>query len=389
MRIALFILLDGVGWRHAEQARFLAELCPYRQPLKTVLGYSCAAVPTILSGKLPVETRQWAMWFYSPETSPFRQAAWLVKVPSPVRRLLRVTRQQVIGDYKARRGITGYCEVYQIPDELLPLMDTCIGKSLYLPKALSPVESIFDRWREDGVPYRVYGYPTPDRETLDLVAADLAQDPCRAYFLHLYETDSYLHGHCTEPTLVQARLTRYGEDIATLFRTAEAHGVPVDLLIFSDHGMTPVSGQYDLMRDIAQLRLTTGRDYVPFYDSSMARFWFLRPTAESRIRALLERLECGRVLPEDELVRLGICFPDRQFGQLIFLMRPGWVINPSHMGSVPLNGMHGFHPLEDPWADAILLSTRPIPAPASHIADLYQLMCRSIRPGGPYDPDRA
>lgn len=382
-RIALFILLDGVGWRHAEQARLLAGLCPYRRPLKTVLGYSGAAVPTIVTGKLPVETGQWAMWFYSPETSPFRHGAWLVKLPSPLRRLLHVTRQRIVGDYKARRGITGYCEVYQIPDELLPLMDTCVGKSLYFPKALSPVESIFDRWREDGVPYRVYGYPTPDRETLDQAAVDLRQDPYRAYFLHLYETDSFLHSHCTEPAPVQARLTRYGEDIATLYHLAKAGGVPVDLLLFSDHGMTPVSGRYDLMKELAGLDLTVGRDYVPFYDSSMARFWFLRPPAESQIRGLLGRLECGRVLSEDELVRLGIGFPDRRFGHLIFLMRPGWVINPSHMGSVPLNGMHGFHPLEDPWADAVLLSTRPTPEHVTHIADLYQVMCGWARPGEP------
>jgi hypothetical protein len=55
-------------------------------------------------------------------------------------------------------------------------------------------------------------------------------------------------------------------------------------------------------------------------------------------------------------------------------MNPGWIINPSHMGTTAPAGMHGFHPDEDPWADAMLLSTRPIPDRVRHIADLFDLM---------------
>jgi predicted AlkP superfamily pyrophosphatase or phosphodiesterase len=378
--VALYVLLDGVGWRQAEDARLLAALCPHRRQLTTVLGYSCGAVPTILTGKLPVETGQWAMWFYAPATSPFRRAAWQAKTPEMLRRLLGITRQRIVGDYKVRRGITGYCEVYQIPDQLLPVVDTCIGKSLYLPEALTPVETIFDRWLGAGIPFRVYGYPTPDAETFRKAMADLTDDHATTYFLHLYESDSFLHRYCNDADAVRARLGEYEAEIMRFYALARSRAESVSLTIFSDHGMTNVTSQADVMGEIAALGLRLCRDYVALYDSTMARFWFLRSSAEEKIRDCLARLSSGRTIPEEELERLGIRFADRRFGHLVFLMRPGWVINPSHMGSVPPVGMHGYHPEEDPGADAALLSTRPIPDGVAHIRDLFGLLSRHEPP---------
>jgi len=379
--VALHVLLDGVGWRQAEETRFLAALCPHRRRLATVLGYSCGAVPTLLTGKLPVETGQWAMWFYAPATSPFRGAAWQAKCPALVRRLLGITRQRIVGDYKARRGITGYCEVYQIPDRLLPMVDTCIGKSLYLPGALAPVETIFDRWRGEGIPYRVYGYPTPDAETLRRAAANLAESHATTYFLHLYESDAFLHRHCDDADAVRQRLGAYEAEITRLYTLAQRRAERVSLTLFSDHGMTAVTAQEDVMGKVAGLGLRLGRDYVAIYDSTMARFWLLRPAAETKIRDCLAQLSCGTVLPDEELERLGILFRDRRFGHLVFLMRPGWVINPSHMGSVPPAGMHGYHPDEDRGADAALLATHAIPDAVAHIRDLFGVLSQHTPSG--------
>jgi predicted AlkP superfamily pyrophosphatase or phosphodiesterase len=374
--VALYILLDGVGWHQAEAAHLLAALCQHRKRLFTVLGYSCGAVPTLLTGKLPVETGQWAMWYYAPATSPFRRAAWQAKSPPLLRRLLGITRQRIVGDYKARRGITGYCEVYQIPDRLLPVVDTCIGTSLYLPNALAPVETIFDRWRERGILYRAYGYPTPDAETLRQARADLAGDRATRYFLHLYESDGFLHRHCDDADAVRRRLGEYEAEITQLYALAQGRAESASLTLFSDHGMTTVAAHEDVMGKVAGLGLRLCRDYMAIYDSTMARFWFLRSPAEAKVRDCLERLSCGRVLPDDELKRLGILFTDRRFGHLVFLMRPGWVINPSHMGSAPPVGMHGYHPDEDRGADAALLSTHPIPDRVAHIRDLFGLLSK-------------
>jgi predicted AlkP superfamily pyrophosphatase or phosphodiesterase len=242
---------------------------------------------------------------------------------------------------------------------------------------LETCDSVFDVWTRAGVPFRAFGYPLRDHQSLRETADDVRCNPKPLYFLHLYETDAFLHTRCRDLEGFAKALRPYAAGLEEIYRAACQAARTVELSIFSDHGMTPVVGEVDLMGRVEGLGLRMFQDFIALYDSTMARFWFRHPGAEARILGALEGGEKVRLLPEAELRRLGVFFPDRRFGQVIFLMEPGWVINPSHMGSVALAGMHGYHPEEDPWADAMLLSSRAISAETRHIADLFDWM----RPG--------
>jgi len=79
-------------------------------------------------------------------------------------------------------------------------------------------------------------------------------------------------------------------------------------------------------------------------------------------------------LPDSELERLRALFTDRYFGELIFLVKEGVLIVPSHMGQRPIRAMHGYHP-EEPHSYAALLSNRfDIPAGVTAIPNIYDLM---------------
>ena len=49
-RIHIFILIDALGWEYIKERPFLNDVLPHRQPLRTVLGFSSGAIPTILTG---------------------------------------------------------------------------------------------------------------------------------------------------------------------------------------------------------------------------------------------------------------------------------------------------------------------------------------------------
>jgi len=116
-------------------------------------------------------------------------------------------------------------------------------------------------------------------------------------------------------------------------------------------------------------------DYLAVYDSTMARFWFFGDQAKQKVERRLTELQCGRILGDEELRQLGVFFADRRFGELIFLLNPGWLVSQSDFngkGWMPI-GMHGYHP-EDPYSDAIFLgSSRPSLAMRT-IADVYSCM---------------
>ena len=83
----------------------------------------------------------------------------------------------------------------------------------------------------------------------------------------------------------------------------------------------------------------------------------------------------GRILSEMELKTMGAYWPDGRFGELIFLVDPGVMIVPSHMGQKSLAAMHGYHP-NDPSADAIFLSNVNLEKKPVHLKDIFPLMVK-------------
>ncbi len=52
-RITLCFFVDALGWEAAQRHRAFQDLAPHAYRQRTILGYSCAAQPTILTGRMP------------------------------------------------------------------------------------------------------------------------------------------------------------------------------------------------------------------------------------------------------------------------------------------------------------------------------------------------
>jgi hypothetical protein len=117
-----------------------------------------------------------------------------------------------------------------------------------------------------------------------------------------------------------------------------------------------------------------GVDYAVVYDSTMARFWFFNDRARHTVTEALSHVSEGRIVPDTELQSLGALFPDRYFGELIFLVREGILIVPSDMGERPIRAMHGYHPSE-PQSYALLSTNQPtLPSDVTAIPHVFDLM---------------
>jgi predicted AlkP superfamily pyrophosphatase or phosphodiesterase len=159
-------------------------------------------------------------------------------------------------------------------------------------------------------------------------------------------------------------------------RVAGEHYAEVRLYVFSDHGMANCDELLNLKAFIEPLPFRVGQDYAVVYDSTMARFWFFNDRARQEITRQLEQVNQGRIVSDAELKHLRAFFPDRYFGELIFLVREGVLIVPSHMGERPIRAMHGYHPA-DPQSYAVLCTNQPeIPEEVVAIPDIYRLMVR-------------
>ena len=374
MSKSLFIFIDAFGWEILNNHKFLNGLIQTRGPLKTPLGYSSAAVPTILSGRLPAEHGHWSFFYYSPQTSPFNFLRWFSLFPEFITERGRV-RHYLSKGVKKLLGYTGYFQLYNAPLKYIHLFDYCEKKDLFKPNGFNQGNGIFDVLHEKGMPYHVSNWRRPDKENIESAICEVGKDEIRFAFIYLSELDGLLHAFGTKHQKIEDKIRWYEQKIYELFKAASTEKI-VELYVFSDHGQADVHATIDLMSMVEKLGLQFGKDYVAFYDSTIARFWFLNVQAERNIRQLLSSQTKGKILKEEELVALGAFWPDGRFGELMFLVDPGVMIVPSHMGKAPMAAMHGYHP-NDPSADGIFLSNLDLESPPVHLKNIFPLMIKN------------
>ena len=371
--LPLFVFVDACGWEIIKHDRFARHLAPERRRLTSVFGYSSACVPSILSGRWPVEHRNWCYFVYDPEHSPFKSLKPLRWLPRALtsRRFFRHRLSRLL---KTHLKFRGYFDLYNIPFEHISLFDFSEKKSPLQPGGMNRGSNIFDHLQERAIPYHVSDPARTERENLDHLLTDIDRESIDFAFLYWPDLDGLLHRVGNTSPEVPAKLRAYEPWLDELMTHARRHYDEVRLTIFSDHGMANCDRHLDLRAMIDALGLRMGVDYAVVYDSTMARFWFFEDRARRLITERLEQVPEGRIVSDPELEELGALFPDRYFGERIFLVQEGVLIVPSHMGERPIRAMHGYHP-NDPHSYASLLTNyADVPDDVTAIPHVYRLM---------------
>ena len=371
----LFIFIDAFGREvFLRHPFFLQDLILDHKKLDTVPGYSSACDPSIISGRLPCEHRMWSSFYYDPERSPFKWLRIFSILPDFIFSRGRV-RHYLSRLIKKSLGFTGYFQLYGVPFSVLPLFNYAEKKRIWEPGGLLCGESIFDELSRRGVPYYVHDSAVSDDVKLARLTADIEAQRIEFAYCSLGKLDALMHAEGTRSPKVAELIQMYDRQIRRLVAAAEARYEEVNWYVFTDHGMHDITEGYDLIADIRRTGLLWNRDYAAFYDSTMARFWFLNERGRQTITDLLGDHPKGRILTEGELKREGVWFEDGMYGEVIFLMNSGIQIVPSFMGVKQIKGMHGYDP-RDPDSAATICSNRKLPSGLTKIHQIYHLMTK-------------
>ena len=372
--LEVFVLIDALGWTNIDGGDFLSDLLPYRQPLRTVLGFSSGAIPAILTGLPPALNGHWNLYYYDPKGSPFRWLRYFGFLPNwaldhrVTRKIMKELGRRVLG-----MGSGFECCV---SPRFLPFFNWVEKRNIYEQNGITGAPSIFDQLAAAGVPYRAYSYHHwTDEQILQNGMRDVKSGQVDFLFLYLSEMDMFLHMNCPDQARIQQRLREYEVRLRELFQAALEHDPSAGFTIISDHGMTPVRQGYDLVGVVDSAGFKMPDDYLVVYDSTMARFWFFNEEARRGISGALRNTPCGRLLSDAELQELGVFFPDRRYGELVFLLNPGWLLERSDFNGPSWKpvGMHGYHP-DDRDSDAIFLSNRRPSEALRSVMDVHECM---------------
>ena len=379
--IEVFVFLDALGWDLVGAGDWMKDLLPHRRAVEMQFGYSCTAIPTILSGATPAEHGHLSLFRFDPKGSPFKGIALLMRCLRPASFWTRGrVRNQLSKFVKRRLGFTGYFQLYQMSADRLGFMDYGEKRNLFVPGGMAPLANLADACARSGVPYHITDWRQGEAAAFPAAEAALRAG-ARFLFVYAADLDAIRHDEALNPNSprVAAKLADYRRRLESLAATLAATGRTGRLTVFSDHGMTPLVRTIDLKSAVERTGLVFGVDYGCCYDSTLFRVTYLEPAARARIeQALAPFAGDGHWLTEDEERRYGIYRADRFFGDAIFLVNPGVQIVPSDMTLRPLDGMHGYEPTEA-HSLAAILSTDALPANVMCVRDSFGLMTAALK----------
>ena len=375
-RLVLIVLIDALGWEQAGDPSFMPELDAPRAPIRSVLGYSSANLPTIMTGRLPWEHGHLSMYRRAGRDGVFAGAKRTLALVS------RLTdRQWRISGWLARwlrrRGVTGYFSLYEIPFSVLAEFDLSQRRDILAPGAFDGMPGLADLALGTGAG-RIWNWSVPEDRAFAELSEEIDRGDKRVLFLYTAALDGLMHALGPENGAVREALAGYARRIEGLRERARQRYEDVRVFVFGDHGMAPVCGVHDLRSELELAGFGLGGPVLYFLDSTMARFWFRSAADRRRVEEILARHTWGRVLGDEELESLGALFPDRRHGELIFLLEEGEIIVPSFLSGKPVRGMHGYHP-DARHSFTVLLTdatNRPYPA---NLVELHALLRDEIR----------
>ncbi|MCX6878510.1 MAG: alkaline phosphatase family protein [Verrucomicrobia bacterium] len=371
-RIDIFIFADALGWALASRRRFAENLLPLRRRCETLLGYSSTCDPTILTGALPSAHRHFSFFIKATQPSPFAKLRHLACLPEIIAGHHRL-RNQLSKFIASRHGYTGYFQLYSVPFSKLPYLDYSEKLDIYEPGGINGGQAtIFERWEQSGKPWARSNWRLPDPENIAHARREIEKGDVELLYLFTARLDAVMHRHGVEHPAVEAAFEHFATQLQALADLASRHYRDVRLHLFSDHGMANVNTCSDLLPRWEKLGLKYGRDYVAVWDSTMARFWFPDEVSRRAATAWLSTQADGEILSDERLAGYGCLFPDRQYGELFYLLPSGSLFVPSFLNQRKVTAMHGYAPEHPDSAAAWLSNAETLPVAA--LTDIFPVM---------------
>ncbi len=376
-KLTLFAFVDAFGWEIYQKHKFLDDVIVDAKPLETTFGFSSGADPSILTGRYPDEHHHWSCFNFNPKESPFKPFKYLSFLPPVIFERSRV-RHWLSKAFSQWKNYTGYFELYSVPFAHLPYFDYLEKHDYFVPGGIIKTDTIFDWCVENQIPYYCSNWRHSEDDILKENQAEIEKGDIEFCYLYLPKLDGVMHLNGTEADVVSEKIAWLDKNIRETLDKANDIYDEVSLYVISDHGMADVKGDIDLITQIKSSGLEYGKDYVAMYDSTMARFWFLDENAREKIEAILLEVSKGSIVSDEELKNMHVYFEDGRFGELFFLMEPGYLITPCYMGLKSIPGMHGYHP-HDKDSYAMIASNKELSEALHSITDIRGVMESELR----------
>lgn len=344
MSTVVMIWLDAFSSRYLDPQKtpFISEL--YRSGLHTYLeslfAFSGVGVSALTGTRINTH-KVWSDCILRKSKGPPSIFKWLLrlcdKIPDDI--LSQYAGNIIRRIFRYNPGIPNL-----IPVELVDFFDTKEEKRLTDENPVRGITTLFDQLRECKVKYLTTGLYESilERWIVRKALKAIAQD-YRFILLKLGSLDRLGHKYGPESKEVTSKLGEIDRMVREVVERGVESGASAHFVIFSDHGMTPITKHVNLMKILEGLPVKMRQDYIVFLNSTVASFWFNNERAKELIVEELETIEEGIILDNAKLKELEIDEIGSEYGDLLFALKAGNVFFPDfYRKRKPPKGMHGY-----------------------------------------------
>lgn len=373
-----YIYIDALSWDIVSAPDFMPGAFGQRFRVKPQFGYSSAAISSVLSGEPPSKHGVFCDFYFNPAKSPFknfRYIKYLFGAGLHPRCLFNRewTRKKMSQIFALGHGYSGRFSLHSVPFDCLAYFDSVQNRDFFVSRGLSPAENIRDVLEESGINFYMSDWrKTPEAD----ISSALRSIENGAEFLLVCDIGlgKFLRENADNQSAVSARLKSCSENILKISEALKSSGRPYKLSVMSGFGMLPCLGSVDLKKAVSGLNLKYGKDYVAFYEPTMARFWYMNESSREKVRAELSNPKYpGSFISGAQKSSYGISHDGGKFGDDIFLLNDGFQVSPSYISRKPFKAVCGYSPESEGMSASFLSTCKPVFIPKT-VADFFKLM---------------
>ncbi len=323
--------------------------------LKPSPGYE--NLPSAFSGLDSNNIDTLANYCFSPSQSNLRSFRFFAPILQklPKQGLVRGISSRILRTLTHNQFIKHYGHLHFIPWNIIPYIDFSQKELLFGAKLYNSVPTLFYYLSKNNLSYEWLGYPIFKSDIAIVRSVKKKKRLANFTFIHISSLDAVSHkfGPNNKGTLLMAlKVLEYTNEI--ILHVKKIHPGS-KIILFSDHGMVDVTSYVNISRILQKCKLNIPHDVIPFYDSTMARFWcYNRKIKNKLINKIMENPFIKILDPQGcEMYQIN---PSEKYGHVITFLDPGKVFFPNYFNmSFETQGMHGY--LEKTMQELAFLST--------------------------------
>ena len=316
----------------------------YYSDLNTMLGFSSGIHPSIWTSQYQEDHGLFLVYSFERSNSPFKWMRFLCFVPSIIR---RVGISALKYPFYASKNKDKFPKWYK--EKVLPLPASIDPKQAEFFKYNHDIDyenTFFNILKENKISY--FSCATADHQLygkgIKIQDWKISEKDLDLFFV--YETDPMGHYYGPKSKKMKENMNKIDTKIKNMYEESLRKYTNVNMFIFSDHGMVEIKASINVKKVVDKLGLKPVKDYIVFYDSTMARFKVKDKANAQKIIDTLSKVKHLTYIDDNLKAKYKIRFNNDLWGDLMFLADPGYRIFPDYFAPIKSNtkGMHGYWP---------------------------------------------